>query len=156
MSEGLVSENEQKNRYHFDRHTPEYRFQFEKITQELHEKCPVAWSDTYGGHWVASSSKAVFELPCPTSPMTTMSTATPRISGHHHSGQADPPPSGHSGNGSPEHRWYRNVLNPYLSPAAVKRWEPFINEVVRASLDDKIETGRLDFVDDLANVAPAV
>ena len=27
---------------------------------------------------------------------------------------------------------------------------------MRASLDDKTETGRLDFVDDLANVAPAV
>jgi len=31
--------------------TPEYRFQFEKITRELQENCPVAWSDTYGGHW---------------------------------------------------------------------------------------------------------
>ena len=39
----------------------------------------------------------------------------------------------------PEHRTYRGVLNPYLSPAAVKRWEPFIDEVVRASIDEKIE-----------------
>jgi cytochrome P450 len=38
----------------------------------------------------------------------------------------------------------------------VKRWEPFIDEIVRASIDEKIEEGRLDFVDDLANVAPAV
>ena len=58
MSEGTVTDSDhKKNRYHYDRHTPEYRFQFEKITQELHEKCPVAWSDTYGGHWVASSSR---------------------------------------------------------------------------------------------------
>ena len=57
---------------------------------------------------------------------------------------------------APEHRWYRNVLNPYLSPAAVKRWEPFIDEVVRASIDEKIAEGRIDFVDDLANVTPAV
>ena len=41
----------------------------------------------------------------------------------------------------PEHRIYRNVLNPYLSPAAVKRWEPFIDEVTRACLDEKIEDG---------------
>ena len=45
-------------------------------------------------------------------------------------------------------------LNPYLSPAAVKRWEPFIDEVVRASIDEKIEAGRIDFVDDLANIVP--
>ena len=56
----------------------------------------------------------------------------------------------------PEHRIYRTVLNPYLSPAAVKRWVPFIDEVVRACLDEKIEDGRIDFVDDLANIVPAV
>jgi cytochrome P450 len=56
----------------------------------------------------------------------------------------------------PEHRIYRNVLNPYLSPAAVKRWAPFIDDVTRACLDEKIEEGRIDFVDDLANIVPAV
>jgi cytochrome P450 len=56
----------------------------------------------------------------------------------------------------PEQRHYRQVLNPYLSPAAVTRWVPVVDELVRASLDEKIETGRIDFVDDLANVVPAV
>jgi cytochrome P450 len=56
----------------------------------------------------------------------------------------------------PEHRTYRNVMNPYLSPAAVKRWEPFVDEIVRACLDEKIESGSIDFVDDLANIVPAV
>src|SRR3954452_167875 len=51
-----------RNRYHFDRHTPEYRLQFEKITEEMHTRCPMAWTDTYGGHWVAAGSKEVFEL----------------------------------------------------------------------------------------------
>ena len=46
---------------HFDRHTPEYRHQFEAVTAEM-QKCPVAWSDTYGGHWVISDHKSVFDL----------------------------------------------------------------------------------------------
>ena len=160
MSEGIDTDSDQKrkNHYHFDRHTPEYRFQFERITQELHEQCPVAWSDTYGGHWVASSSQAVFEL-----------ARCPYISNDHDvNGErrgyqgitipAKPIPlrAGILEMDPPEHRWYRSVLNPYLSPAAVKRWEPFIDKVVRASIDEKIESGRIDFVDDLANVAPAV
>ncbi len=33
---------------------------------------------------------------------------------------------------------------------------PFVDEVVRACLDDKIEDGQIDFVDDLANIVPAV
>ena len=41
----------------------------------------------------------------------------------------------------PEQRYYRSALNPYLSPAAVKRWEPFIDEIVRACIDEQIENG---------------
>ena len=51
-----------RNRYQFDRHTPEYREQFESITTEMISECPVAWSDTYGGHWVAAGHEEVFEL----------------------------------------------------------------------------------------------
>jgi cytochrome P450 len=58
----------------------------------------------------------------------------------------DPPPQRH----------YRQALNPYLSPAAVARWLPVADEVIRACIDEKIESGRIDFVDDLANIVPAV
>jgi cytochrome P450 len=57
---------------------------------------------------------------------------------------------------APEQRHYRQLLNPYLSPAAVQRWVPVVDEFVRACLDEKIESGWIDFVDDLANVVPAV
>ena len=57
---------------------------------------------------------------------------------------------------SPSTALYRGALNPYLSPAAIKRWQPFVDEIVRAALDEKIESGRIDFVDDLANIVPAV
>lgn len=144
--------------YDFDRHSPDYRFQYEQITAELQQNCPIAWSDTYEGHWVAASSHAVFEL-----------ARCPHISNDHDvKGERRgyqgitiphrdvPIRGGMLEMDAPEHRWYRTALNPYLSPAAVKRWEPFVAEVVRASIDEKIESGRIDFVDDLANVVPAV
>ena len=56
----------------------------------------------------------------------------------------------------PEHGTYRGALNPYLSPAAIRRWQPFVDEITRAALDENIESGRIDFVDDLANIVPAV
>ena len=56
----------------------------------------------------------------------------------------------------PEQSEYRRVLNPFLSPAAVVQWEPLIADFTRACIDDVIETGRLDFVDDFANVVPAI
>ena len=54
------------HRYHFDRHTPQYRDRFEPITSEMLDSCPLAWTDTYGGHWVAAGSREVIELArCP-------------------------------------------------------------------------------------------
>lgn len=157
----VVSDSDRKkNEYHFDRHSPEYRSQFKAITKEMHAKCPMAWTQTYGGHWVAAGSHEVFELArCPAV------SNDHDINGERHGYQGISIPKARRASvvrggilemDDPEHRTYRTVLNPYLSPAAVKRWEPFIDDVVRACLDEKIEQGHIDFVDDLANVAPAV
>ena len=147
-------------RYHFDRHTPEYRFQFRAITEDMHARCPLAWTDTYGGHWVAAGNREVFELArCPH--VSNDRDVHGQRRGYQGitipSGtQAIPMRSGILEMDDPEHRLFRAVLNPYLSPSAVNRWLPFIDELIRACLDEKIESGRIDFVDDLANVVPAV
>ncbi|TDO18294.1 cytochrome P450 [Mycobacterium sp. BK086] len=156
----LSSRDDVAARYHFDRHAADYRDDFLDITHEMHQRCPIAWTDTYDGHWVAAGSQEVFEL-----------ARCPHVSNDHdvhnerrgYRGISIPlmvEAEGFRGGmlemDDPEHRYYRTALNPYLSPAAVKRWEPFIDEIVRACLDDHIESGRIDFVDDLANVVPAV
>jgi cytochrome P450 len=148
-------------RYDFDRYAPEYRHQFESITQEMQGKCPIAWSETHGGHWVAAGNREVFEL----------ARAHEFLSNDHdlrgerkgYKGISIPTPArvasvrgGFLEMDPPEQRFYRQALNPYLSPAAVSRWIPMIDEMVRACLDEKIESGQIDFVDDLANIVPAV
>ncbi|MGW4100396.1 cytochrome P450 [Mycobacterium sp. NPDC004974] len=154
-----TDDDRKQNNYHFDRHTPEYRLQFEKITEEMQSRCPMAWTDVYNGHWVAAGSKEVFELArCP-------------VVSNHHDLSGETPYQGITipkaqratvvrggilEMDEPEHSLYRGALNPYLSPAAIKRWKPFVDEIVRAALDEKIESGRIDFVDDLANIVPAV
>ena len=152
--------NHPERRYHFDRHSADYRDKFLDITHEMQQRCPMAWTDTYDGHWVAAGGHEVFEL-----------SRCPHISNDHdvngtrrgYQGisipilvEAQSFRGGMLEMDDPEHRHYRSALNPYLSPAAVKRWEPFIDEVVRACIDERIESGRIDFVDDLANVVPAV
>jgi cytochrome P450 len=156
----VAGSDRKKNRYHFDRHTPEYRLQFEETTEEMQATCPMAWTETYDGHWVAAGSREVFELArCP------VVSNDHDINGERSGYQGITIPKARRASvvrggilemDDPEHRTYRNVLNPYLSPAAVKRWEPFVDEIVRASLDEKIDDGVIDFVDDLANIVPAV
>jgi cytochrome P450 len=148
-----------RKRYHFDRHAPDYRDHFEEITEELHAACPVAWTDTYGGHWVASGHQEVFDIARRADVVSNDRDVTGERRGYkgisipsadtdHRGGFLEMDP--------PEQRHYRQALNPYLSPAAVTRWTPIVDEVVRASLDETIETGAIDFVDDLANIVPAV
>lgn len=146
-------------RYHYDRHAPDYRFRFEEITQELHQKCPVAWTDTYGGHWVASGHQEVFDIARRADVLSNDHDVTGE--GRGYKGISIPSADTQYRGGflemdPPEQRHYRQALNPYLSPAAVARWTPFVDELVRASLDEKIESGAIDFVDDLANIVPAV
>jgi cytochrome P450 len=148
-----------KNQFHFDRHTPEYRERFADITGEMLGKCPVAWSDTYGGHWVAAGHSEVFELA--RSAEYVSNDHDPNNERRGYKGISIPTPDvGFRGGflemDPPEQRHYRQALNPYLSPAAVARWQPLVDEVIRASLNEKIETGEIDFVDDLANIVPAV
>ncbi len=126
----------------------------------MQARCPLAWTDTYGGHWVAAGNREVFEL-----------ARCPHVSNDN---DIDGTRKGYTGINiprgdysvafrggmlemdDPEHREYRGPLNGYLSPAAVRRWVPVVDELVKACLDEKIEDGRIDFVDDLANIVPAV
>jgi cytochrome P450 len=156
----MSSDDERKkNRYRFARHEPGYRDQFEAITAEMLAKCPVAWSDTYGGHWVASGHHEVFELARSAEYLSNDHDYKGERRGYH--GISIPAADMAAQGGflemdPPEQRHYRQLLNPYLSPAAVARWTPVVDELVRASLNEKIETGQIDFVDDLANIVPAV
>jgi cytochrome P450 len=144
------------HRYDFDRHRPEYRHELADIAGELHGRCPVAWSETYGGHFVAAGHHEVFEV----------ARAAEYVSNEFKPDEGrlgilipGPPIRGGAGfleMDPPRQRHYRQALNPYLSPAAIARWVPVVDEIVRACIDEKIETGRIDFVDDLANIVPAV
>ncbi|HLG68121.1 MAG TPA: cytochrome P450 [Acidimicrobiales bacterium] len=145
---------------HFDRHTPDYIDHFSEITRQLHARCPIAWTDTYGGHWVASGYKEVFEIARNATLLS--NDHDPKGERKGYQGISIPGYPGRESRGGflemdpPEQRDYRRALDPYLSPAAVARWRPMIEDLTRACLDERIETGSIDFVDDLANVVPAV
>ena len=157
----MDDDDRKKDRYQFDRFAPGYRHQFESITQEMQGKCPIAWSDTHGGHWVAAGHREVFELARSHELLSNDNDVRGERRGYR--GISIPTPEriqdsrgGFLEMDPPEQRYYRQALNPYLSPAAVSRWVPMVDDLVRACLDEKIETGQIDFVDELVNIVPAV
>ncbi|NSL42690.1 cytochrome P450 [Streptomyces sp. 8P21H-1] len=148
-------------RYHFDRHAPGYRERFVETTEEMQDRCPVAWTDTHGGHFVAASHQAVFDIARSTDKLSNDHDVNNERRGYKGITIPPPPPDQGFRGGflemdPPEQRYYRQALNPYLSPAAVQRWVPFLDELIRACLDERIESGEIDFVEGLANPVPAV
>ena len=145
----------------YDRHAADYKDHFGEITEELHAKCPVAFSKTYDGHWVVSGYDEVFEIARNATLLSNDRDLTgerPELKGISIPGR---PGMEYSRGGflemdPPEQKDFRRALDAYLSPAAVDRWKPMTQDITRATLDEKIESGNIDFVDDLANIVPAV
>ena len=142
----------------FDHHTPDYRDRFVEVKDELQQKCPLAWSPNYGGFWVTAGHREVFE---------TARRAEYMSNDHDPEGvrrgyqgvqipKRSPFQAGFLEKDPPEQREYRQALNAYLSPAAVARWQPMAADLSRACINEVISTGRIDFVDHLTNIVPAV
>jgi cytochrome P450 len=160
----------ERHRIELDRHSTRYRTEFESLSDEFHARCPVAWNDTHGGYWFVSGNKELFDVA--RRPDVLSNDEDPHDERHGYQGisipalprearqqQYGPPgrlPGMFLAMDPPAQRFYRQALNAYLSPAAVARWQSVIEEITRASLDEVIESGRIDFVDDLANIVPAV
>jgi cytochrome P450 len=151
-----------KHHIELDRHSPRYRIEFEQLSEEFHAKCPVGWNGTHGGYWFVNGNKELFDVARRADVLSNDADIHNERRGYDGINIPAPPKESRTTIGGflemdpPKQRYYRNALNPYLSPAAVARWQPVIEEITHACLDEVIEAGRVDFVDDLANIVPAV
>jgi cytochrome P450 len=142
----------------FDQHTPDYRAAFPAISHDVRGKCPVAWSPNHGGYWVVSGHAQLSEF----SKRADLLSNEHDIDGTRRGfeGISIPPSPGVMAGflemDPPEQLEYRRVLNPFLAPVAIDQWKPLVADFARACIDEVIESGRIDFVDDLANIVPAV
>ena len=143
----------------FDHHSKEYREHGMEIAAEARSKCPVAWSEHHGGYWFVTGLdeasafqkrpdlfSAYHELGNPDTIYKGI--AIPFVDTAHSAGFLEMDP--------PDQLAYRRILNPLLSPSAVVEWEPLVREFTNACIDDFIEEGRGDFVEQVVNVVPAV
>jgi cytochrome P450 len=144
----------------FDQHSPAYKANFSSMIQNLRSQCPVVWSEQHGGYWVVTGRELIGQMAKRPDLLSNDHDPLGRRRGY--GGIAIPSPVNSRTRGGflemdpPEQLAYRQVLNPHLSPTAVERWRPMVTDLARACLDEVIESGRIDFVDDLANIVPAV
>jgi cytochrome P450 len=144
----------------FDQHSLVYKEGFPAISHGMRSQCPVVWSEQHGGYWVVTGRELIGEMAKRPDVLSNDHDPLGRRRGY--GGVAIPTPVNSRTRGGflemdpPEQLAFRQVLNPHLSPAAVEQWRPMVADLARACLDEVIESGRIDFVDDIANIVPAV
>jgi hypothetical protein len=61
MKEGAVTTDE-RTVVDFDQHSLQYKAGFPEISHEVRSRCPVAWTEHYGGYWVISGRDVIGEM----------------------------------------------------------------------------------------------
>lgn len=143
----------------FDQHSTDYAERMPELARELRSRCPVTWSENHGGYWVVTGLDEVSEMYRHPELLSAAKDTTDPESMYRGIQIPDSQPEVTAGfleMDPPEQVAFRRVLNPLLSPAAVRKWEPMVRDFTQACIDDVIESGRVDFVDDIVNVVPAV
>jgi cytochrome P450 len=123
----------------------------------FHEaRCPVAWWDK-GGYWFVAGYDAVVTA---AGDNHTFSSRHDIPSGSSAYLGVMVPPTPISANpvevDPPDHALNRRLFAGRLNPAAVRRLEPTVREIVTWCIDRRIADGRIDLFHDLAKLVPAL
>lgn len=117
---------------------------------------PVAWTEAHGGFWILSRYEDVLKVARDDRRFSVAK--VPHPDGTATGGALLPsygPPSVPFELDPPEHRGYRALLAPLLTPQAVRRLLPRVETLVEAAIDDVIEAGQADLMMDIAEIVPA-
>ena len=141
--------NETRPEVHFDHHSPEFARDPWSVYEQLRQECPVAYSDAYGGFWVISKYEDIRRVALDDHTFSSENSIVipPKLVQRRALPIESDPPQFHE---------YRRIMNPLLSPAAVKKLEPAILGFVDQCIDEFIEAGSCDIVHDFADPVPAM
>jgi hypothetical protein len=132
----------------FDYTSPEVGEHLYEVYEHLRQRCPVAHSDAHGGAWIISSYRGVCDAADDFAVFSSAGgTTLPAV--------GNPVPALPPESDPPIHTAARASIMPYLTPGAVKDYEPYVREVVTSLIDDFVETGEADLVTQFAKPIPA-
>lgn len=145
----------------FDHHDPGFHAQRHQEWAELRARCPVAWNPRYGGFWAVAGYDGVTAVSRDNDVFSSEYTR-PAADGVDLLGIAGiPRPRGIPAAGIAEvegahHAALRRAMNPFVLPRAVAEHAQLVRDAARWFLDQHVESGTIDLVDDYASPVPAV
>lgn len=143
----------------FNHHSPEFALNWREQYAEMRTKCPLAHSDEFGGFYVATDYRSVQgilhdpqnfrcgrDLDLGTGDIAPGGVTVPTNPVRMGMMEMDPPRS----------QTLRRIIANRFSKKAVNEYAPRMQQLVSWCVDRVIESGSIDFVDDLANPLPAL
>ncbi|MEU1275550.1 cytochrome P450 [Streptomyces sp. NPDC005799] len=134
--------------YDFDIHSPDIADTLDDVYAEMRQKCPVAHSPRYGGHWVATRYDTIQQVMRNPAVFSSESVNVPDTIGQDGSMiplEIDPP----------DHGIYRKLINPLFSPKRMAELEPRVREITGELIDEMLKHEKVDFVDAFARALPS-
>lgn len=141
----------------FDHHSEEFARHWREQYAGLRGSCPVAHSDAHGGFSVVTRYADIRRVL--QDPRAFACGRDLAFDGHRTGGVTVPVNAVRMGMmemDPPDSQAYRRILAPRFSAKAVREYRPRMAEIVTWVVDRVIESGRVDFVDDLSNPLPAL
>lgn len=141
----------------FDHHSQHFAEHWRDTYAEMQRSCPVAHSGLHGGFYVVTKYNDVKRVM--SDPETFACGRELPFEGESKGGvtvPVNPVQMGFMEMDPPEQPLYRRPLAARFTAKAIKAYQPRMAEIVAWTVDRVIESGRIDFVDDLANPLPAL
>lgn len=142
-----------------DFESPEHAAAWEGRAEELRARCPFAWATDHGGHWIAARYKDIVRIVQDDAVFSTAKTFDPETM-HVEGGVAIPPMPVErlvpAETDRPEWDVFRGLLNPRLGPRASEGFRERAKGYATALLDQVIETGQMDTVEQFTNPLTAM
>ncbi|GAA1872009.1 cytochrome P450 [Pseudonocardia ailaonensis] len=133
----------------FDHNAPDFTETMRDRLADLRQKCPVMHSTAHDGFWVLSKHEdIVTALRDPGTYSSAKGIFIPRPVGQAVYGLP-------TESDEPDHSHYRRPLWKFLTPAAVRLYEPLVRRTVTELINEIIESGKADALEDLAKPLPA-
>jgi cytochrome P450 len=122
---------------------------FHRAWQDFRSRAPgdLVWTVRNGGHWIALSGTMIRTMFQDHAHFSSRTAAVPRE--HAHAVQSLPIPLD-----PPRHTPYRALINPGLSPNAVRSMEPFVRQLAIERIEAVKQQGGCDFIRDFAEHLP--
>lgn len=145
----------------FDHHRRDFHDRRVQAWAELRRTCPVAWNPNHGGFWAVASYDEVCAVSRDSAVYSSAyePAAVDGVDLHGIAGvprKVGIPRAGIAEVEGADHVALRRAMNPFLLPEAARWHEPLVEGAARWFLDEAIESGTVDLVEDYAGPVAAV